>query len=113
VVDLNRDGIPEIIFGTYSLGRESGRLVVLKNTGEELFDLKLTGQNTKSGNGVGVPAAPSIADIDGDGALEIVLLTFDHGLDIYTVPGSGEKCMAWPTGRGNLQRNGQGPAYKP
>jgi hypothetical protein len=113
VVDLNRDGIPEIVFGTYSLGHEAGRLVVLKNTGEELFDLKLTGQNAKSGNGVGVAAAPSIADIDGDGALEIVLLTFDHGLDIYTVPGSGEQCMAWPTGRGNLQRNGQGPAYQP
>jgi hypothetical protein len=56
------------------------------------------------------PAAPSVADLDGDGNLEIVLLTFDHGVDVYTVPGSGTECLPWPTGRGNLLRNGQGPA---
>jgi hypothetical protein len=52
-----------------------------------------------------------VADLDGDGNLEIVLLTFDHGVDVYTVPGSGTQCLPWPTGRGNLLRNGQGPAY--
>lgn len=58
-----------------------------------------------------MPAAPSVADRDGDGTLEIVLLTFDHGVDVYNVPGSGTQCLPWPTGRGNLLRNGQGPAY--
>ena len=43
----------------------------------------------KDGNGIGVAAAPSIGDLDGDGTLEIVLTTFDHGLDVYRVPGSG------------------------
>jgi hypothetical protein len=52
-----------------------------------------------------------VADIDGDGNLEIVLLTFDHDVDVYTVHGSGSKCLPWPTGRGNLLRNSQGPAY--
>jgi hypothetical protein len=66
---------------------------------------------TGGGNGIGVPAAPLVADLDGDGNLEIVLLTFDHGVDVYTVPGSGTQCLPWPTGRGNLLRNGQGPAY--
>jgi hypothetical protein len=111
VVDLNRDGVPEIVFGTYSLKPNGGRLIVLRNTGEELFDLTLDNQGTGGGNGIGVPAAPSVADIDGDGNLEIVLLTFDHGVDVYTVPGSGSACLPWPTGRGNLLRNGQGPAY--
>jgi hypothetical protein len=110
VADLNRDGVPEIIFGTYSLQANGGRLIVLSNTGDELFDIPLENQGS-DGNGIGVPAAPSVADIDGDGQLEIALLTFDHGLDIYTVPGSGTKCLPWPTGRGNLLRNGQGPAY--
>ena len=110
VVDLNRDGVPEIVFGTYSLQPNGGRLIVLDNTGQELYDITLDNQGTGGGNGIGVPAAPSVADIDGDGNLEIALLTFDHGLDVYTVPGSGGKCLPWPTGRGNLLRNGQGPA---
>ena len=111
VVDLNRDGVPEIVFGTYSLDKNGGRLVVLDNTGQELYDITLENQGDGGGNGIGVPAAPSVADIDGDGNLEIVLLTFDHGVDIYTVPGSGTQCLPWPTGRGNLLRNGQGPTY--
>jgi hypothetical protein len=110
VVDLNRDGVPEIVLGTYSLAQNGGRLVVLDNTGRELYDLTLENQG-KSGNGIGVPAAPSVADLDGDGTLEIVLVTFDHGVDVYNVPGSGTGCVPWPTGRGNLLRNGQGPAY--
>lgn len=110
IVDLNRDGVPEIVFGTYSLQKNGGRLVILDNTGRLLFDLTLENQG-EDGNGIGVPAAPSVADLDGDGQLEIVLLTFDHGVDVYTVPGSGTACLPWPTGRGNLLRNGQGPAY--
>jgi hypothetical protein len=111
VVDLNRDGIPEIVFGTYALTANAGRLVILDSAGNLLYDITLENQGTGGGNGIGVPAAPSVADLDGDGNLEIVLLTFDHGVDIYTVPGSGTQCLLWPTGRGNLLRNGQGPAY--
>lgn len=113
VVDLNRDGIPEIVFGTYGLTKDAGRLVILDSDGNELYDLALENQGTGGGNGIGVPAAPSVADLDGDGNLEIVLSTFDHGVDIYTVPGSGTQCLLWPTGRGNWLRNGQGPAYAP
>ena len=112
VVDLNRDGVPEIVFGTYALSNNAGRLVILSNTGTELYDIPLPGQGS-DGNGIGVPAAPSVADLDGDGTLEIVLLTFDHGVDVFNVPGSGTQCLPWPTGRGNLLRNGQGPAYVP
>jgi hypothetical protein len=79
---------------------------VLENTGKLLFDIVLPNQGTGGGNGIGVPAAPSIADLDGDGQLEIVLATFDHGLDVYTVPGSGKACAPWPTGRGSLLRSG-------
>jgi hypothetical protein len=112
VVDLNRDGAPEIVFGTYALSPNAGRLVILSNTGAELYDIPLPGQGS-DGNGIGVPVAPSVADLDGDGTLEIVLLTFDHGVDVFNVPGSGTKCLPWPTGRGNLLRNGQGSAYVP
>ena len=59
-----------------------------------------------NGNGIGIPAAPSIADLDGDGRLEIVVTTFDHGIDVYRVPRSNAKHLQWPTGRGNLLRSG-------
>jgi hypothetical protein len=103
--DLNRDGRPELVFGTYGPSRGDGRLVVLSANGKRLHDLKLRHQGL-DGNGVGVPAAPSIADIDRDGRLEIVLTTFDHGIDVYRVPRSGTKRTPWPTGRGGLLRAG-------
>jgi len=103
--DLNRDGRPELVFGTYGLAPDSGRLVVLSRTGKKLYDLRLRHQG-RDGNGIGIPAAPSIADIDRDGRLEIVVTTFDHGIDVYRVPRSNAKSLPWPTGRGNLLRNG-------
>jgi hypothetical protein len=110
IADLNGDGKPEILFGTFSLDEGGGHLVILKNTGALLFDVPLPNQG-KNGNGIGIPAAPTVGDLDGDGTLEIAVMTFDHGVDVFTVPGSSTKCMPWATGRGNYLRNGQGPAY--
>ncbi len=106
VADLNRDGVPEIIFGTYSDQPNSGHLIVLANTGALLFDVVLPNQGN-DGNGIGIAAAPTIADVDGDGQLEIVVTTFDHGVDVFTVPGSGTSCTLWPTGRGSTLRAGR------
>jgi len=110
--DLNKDGTPELVFGTYALHRDAGRLVVLSAQGRKLSVTRLRHQR-RDGNGIGVPAAPSIADLTGDGTLEIVLTTFDHGIDIYTVPGSDTGCLPWPTGRGSNLRNGVGPSAAP
>src|SRR5215217_3242356 len=107
--DLNRDRIPELVFGTYGADPRSGRLVVLSASGKRLHDVRLRHQGS-DGNGIGVPAAPSIGDIDRDGRLEIVVSTFDHGIDVFRVPRSGTNGLPWPTGRGNLLRNGAGPA---
>ena len=103
--DLNRDGRPELVFGTYGAAPRSGRLVVLSATGRRLHDVRLRNQGS-NGNGIGVPAAPSIGDLDRDGRLEIVVSTFDHGIDVYRVPRSRPNRLPWPTGRGNLLRNG-------
>jgi hypothetical protein len=105
VADLNKDGAPELVFGTYSLEDNGGHLVVLENTGKLLHDVTLPNQG-RNGNGIGIASAPTIADLDGDGQLEIVVQTFEHGIDVFTVPGSGKACLPWPTGRGGLLRKG-------
>jgi hypothetical protein len=103
--DLDRDRRPELVFGTYGPAPGAGRLVVLSARGRRLHDIRLRNQGT-NGNGIGVPAAPSIADLDRDGRLEIVVTTFDHGIDVYRVPRSNARHLPWPTGRGNLLRTG-------
>ena len=115
--DLNHDGVPELVFGEYGLTKGKGQLDVLSATGRSLATVTLPDQ-VKDGNGVGIAAAPSIADIDLDGNLEIVASTIDHGIDIFRVPGStkpatriaGSTWLPWPTGRGNLLRTGTQPS---
>jgi VCBS repeat protein len=103
--DLNRDGRPELVFGTYGSAPGSGRLVVLSGSGRRLHEVRLRRQ-AANGNGIGIAAAPSIADIDGDGRLEIVVTTIDHGIDVYRVPRSDARDLPWPTGRGGPTRTG-------
>ena len=50
---------------------------------------------------------PAVGDLDGDGQLEIFVETFDHGMDVYTVPGSELNCLLWSTARGGPLRMGQ------
>ena len=51
---------------------------------------------------------PALGDVDGDGQLELVVSLKDssEGVQVYTIPGSSDNCLLWPTGRANLLRNG-------
>lgn len=108
VADLNQDGSPELLFTTYGAPevRDSGYLVVLGADGSLLHDIPLPSPGY-DGNGNGAPAAPSVGDLDGDGELEIFVQTFEHGMDVFTVPGSGANCLLWTTARGGPLRMGQ------
>ena len=116
VADLNQDNTPELILTTYgdpdniSPGRPHGYLMILDNAGNILFDIQLPDQGT-NGNGKGAPAAPTVMDTDGNGSLEILVQTFGAGLFIYSVPGSAENQLLWPTARGNYLRDGTASGF--
>ncbi len=112
IVDLNGDGSPELVFCTYSTGEPRtpdtpAHLVILDAGGNELHKVELFGR--------GSMAAPSIADLDGDGQLELVISLKDSlggeqgGVQIWDLPGSSDNCLLWPTGRGNWLRQGNVP----
>jgi hypothetical protein len=55
-----------------------------------------------------------VGNIDDDPELEVVatydnhhIQAFDHGLDVFTIPGSADNCVMWPTARGGPIRSGQ------
>lgn len=109
IADLNQDGSPEVLFTTYGDPNvlDSGHLVVLGADGTQLHDVPLPNPGGQNGNGNGAPAAPAVGDLDGDGQLEIFVQTFEHGMDVFTVPGSGTNCAPWATARGGPLRMGQ------
>ena len=112
VADLNQDNVPELILTTYgdpeniTPGKAHGYLMILDNQGNVLHDIQLPFQGT-NGNGKGAPAAPTIMDTNGDGTVEILVQTFGAGFMMYTVPGSAENQLLWPTARGNFLRDGR------
>jgi hypothetical protein len=101
--DLNRDGVPELVFATYSPDEDKSNLFVLDAGGNVLHQVPLPRR--------GSMAVPTLADVDGDGSVEIVVSLKDaedmvESVLVYTVPGSAENCLPWPTARGSLLRNG-------
>ena len=112
IVDLNGDGSPEVVFTTYSSGAPKtpdtpAHLIVLDAGGNELHKVEIFAR--------GSMAAPSVADLDGDGQLELVISLKDTlgagkgGVQIWDLPGSGDNCVLWATGRGGLTRQGYVP----
>ncbi len=101
IADLSGDGRPEVVFATYSTARNTSALFVLDARGALLHRIALSGRGSMS--------VPAIADVNGDGALEIVVNLKDAAPDevlVFTVPGSASNCAPWPMGRGAMLRNG-------
>ncbi|MCD4738767.1 MAG: FG-GAP-like repeat-containing protein [Anaerolineae bacterium] len=107
VADLDNDGHPEVIFaswvqkGTY----QTGKLHILDYQGNSLQEVDLPAAYG-SPNWNGVLAAPTLANIDSDPDLEVVLNTAHSGFVAYDLPGTAEARILWGTGRGNYQRTG-------
>jgi hypothetical protein len=101
VADLTGDGTPELVFATYGPG--GGDLIVADAGGNIIHRVPLGGR--------GSMAVPTIADVDGDGDLDIAVSLKDavdreRSTLVFEVAGSSTNCLLWPTGRGNLRRDG-------
>ncbi|MEG2455926.1 MAG: VCBS repeat-containing protein, partial [Oscillospiraceae bacterium] len=87
VVDLDKDGHPELIFTTYTdkLGTKAGSLYVCNYKGQVLHRVPLPqslGTNIPNG---GI-CSPVVKDIDGDGVFEVVFNGFYSGVTVYNLP---------------------------
>jgi hypothetical protein len=107
VADLDGDGQAEVIFASWpkkGTGR-SGDLHVLSSMGTELDRVSLPAPAIgKSWNG-GL-GAPTLANIDADADLEVVLGTSASGVVAFDLPGSAGARVLWRTGRGGYRRTG-------
>ena len=101
--------MPEVIFTTFSSGDPRmpdvpAHLIILNANGAELHQVELDGR--------GSMAAPTIADLDGDGQPELIISLKDTlgggdgGVQIWDLPGARDNCLLWATGRGGWFRQG-------
>lgn len=107
VVDLDADGRSEVIVTSWPQkgGGRVGQLHVLDSQGTQLHAVNLpapAGSATWNG-GLG---APTVANIDTDPDMEVVVGTASSGVVAYDLPGSAGARCHWCTGRGNVQRTG-------
>ncbi|MBN1812599.1 MAG: VCBS repeat-containing protein [Anaerolineae bacterium] len=107
VADLDNDGTAEVIFGSWVQkgSYQTGKLYVLDYQGNVLHEVSLPGAYDSS-NWNGALAAPTLANIDADADLEVVLNTAHSGFVAYDLPGTANARVLWGTGRGNYQRTG-------
>jgi uncharacterized repeat protein (TIGR01451 family) len=106
VADLDDDGHPEVMFASWVQKEtgHTGKLHVLDHQGHALHEIDLPPAH--SGDWNGALAAPTLANIDDDADLELVLNTAHSGLVAYDLPGTANARILWGTGRGNTLRTG-------
>ena len=107
IADLDNDGYAEVIFASWTQkgSNQTGKLHILDYQGNVNHEVSLPSA-FGSPNWNGALAAPTLANIDSDADLEVVLNTANSGFVAYDLPGTANAKILWGTGRGNYQRNG-------
>jgi hypothetical protein len=107
VADLDGDGSAEVIFASWTQkgSGHTGKLHILDYMGNPLHEVDLPAA-FGGADWNGALAAPTVANIDADSDLEVVLNTAHSGLVAYDLPGTANARILWGTGRGNYWRNG-------
>ncbi len=107
VADLDNNGFAEVIFTSWPQkgSYQTGKIYIVDHLGNLLHQTSLpAAYGSPDWNG-GLPA-PTLADIDGDPNLELVVNTAHSGIAAYDLPGTSQARVLWGTGRGNYQRSG-------
>jgi hypothetical protein len=107
VVDLNNDGRAEVIFTSWPKAATGavGQVHILDYLGVELYRINLPAPDI-GGTWNGALGAPTVANIDSDPDLELVVGTVASGVVAYELPNTANARVLWGTGRGNYQRTG-------
>jgi len=106
VADLNHDGKAEVIFTTWTQhgSNLAGHLDIVSWDGTLLNQIDLP--RDPGSDWGGALAAPTLAHLDSDPNLDVVVGTVDRGLVAYRLAGTAGAVLLWPTGRANLGRTG-------
>ncbi len=107
IADLDDNGYAEVIFTSWTQkgSYATGKLHILDYLGYPIYEVSLPGAfGGEDWNGA-LPA-PTLANIDSDPDLEVVLLTANSGIVAYDLPGTDHATVLWGTGRGDYQRDG-------
>jgi uncharacterized repeat protein (TIGR01451 family) len=107
VADLDNDGLAEVIFASWVQkgSNQTGKLHILNYQGSPLQEIDLPAAYG-SPDWNGALAAPTLANIDSDADLELILNTAHSGFVAYDLPDTANAKVLWGTGRGNYQRTG-------
>jgi uncharacterized repeat protein (TIGR01451 family) len=107
IADLDHNGHAEVIFTSWTQkgSGHTGKLHILDYLGNPIYEVNLP--NAYGGEDWnGALPAPTLANIDSDPDLELVMLTANSGVVAYDLPGTANATILWGTGRGNYQRDG-------
>jgi uncharacterized repeat protein (TIGR01451 family) len=107
IADLDDNGYAEVIFTSWTQkgSDHTGKLYILDYLGNPIYEVSLP-DAFSGGNWNGALPAPTLANIDSDSDLEIILLTVNSGVVAYDLPGTANAYILWGTGRGDYQRDG-------
>jgi len=110
VADLDNDGYAEVILATWTENDSNapGQLLILSHEGNLLQAMNLP-WDAEDGRG-GALGAPTLANLDGDANLEVVVGTINQGLVAYEIADSANARLLWATGRGSFARSGYASA---
>jgi len=107
VADLDNDGQAELILTTWvqKATNHTGKLLILSSQGNLLQSVSLPAA-FGGDDWNGAMAAPTLANIDADADLEVVINSAHSGVLAYDLPGTANARILWGTGRGNYLRSG-------
>ena len=110
VADLDNDGHAEVIFTTWPKKGTGGvgQLIILDYLGVELYRVDLPPALGGAGENGGL-GAPTLANIDSDPDLEVVVGTIASGVVAYGLPNTANARILWGTGRGGYRRAAEPP----